>query len=128
MLLTILKLNIRLTVFMSILTFPNLDKCVIWLYLSPENNILSFTLPINSLSFHFKRHYINYYLVHFKSISYCPVFINGLSFCPKTISKSFRWFQYFHLFGCEVYTHLLTLSFFFYFLVCILIWLVIFSH
>ena len=98
---------------MSILRFPNLDKCVIWLYLSPENNILSFTLPINSLSFHFKRHYINYYLVHFKSISYCPVFINGLSFCPKTISKSFRWFQYFHLFGCEVYTHLLTLSFFF---------------
>lgn len=90
LLVTILKLNIRLTVFMSILTFPNLDNWVIWLYLSPENNILSFTLPINSLSFHFKCHYINYYLVHFKSISYCPVFINRLSFCPKNHFKIFQ--------------------------------------
>ena len=120
------ELNIRLTVFMSILMFPNLDNWVIWLYLSPENNILSFTVLIHSLSFHFKCHYINYYLVHFKSTSYCPVFIKWLSFCPKTISKSFRWFQYFQLFGCEGYTHLLTL--FFLLLVCILIWLVIFSH
>ena len=63
--------------------FPNLDNWVIWLYLSPENNILSFTVPINSLSFHFKCHYSNYYLVHFKSTSYCPVFIKWLSFCPK---------------------------------------------
>lgn len=129
MLLTILKLNLRLTVFMSILMFPNLDNWVIWLYLSPENNILSFTVPINSLSFHFKCHYSNYYLVHFKSTSYCPVFIKWLSFCPKPFQNLSDGFNIStSLVVRPILIYWLVPFFFFLLLVCILIWLVIFSH
>lgn len=73
---------------------------------------LSFTVPINSL-FSFQTPLflglITICFIQIHLLSSC--FYQMVIFLPiLTISKSFRWFQYFQLFGSEVYAHLLTLS------------------